>query len=571
MVGLELVGDLVLAVLAAFIGGFVAQWLRQPVILGYLLAGVFIGPFTPGPTADIHSVTLLAEIGVAFLMFAVGAEFSLRELHVIGRVAILGGILQIGLTMALGAAVGPLVGLDAPQSVMLGALLALSSTVVALKVLQSRGEASSPHGRLALGLAIMQDIAVVPMVVLLPALAGAEPASLQDVVLTIAKAGFLVIAVLLLGTRLAPSLLRRAALTRTRELFLLGVVSLALGTSAAAHLAGLSLAFGAFLAGLVVAESEYAAQVVAEVLPLRDLFSSLFFVSIGMLINPPTLLASLAALLPLVAVAMLGKAAIITIVGTALGAPGRVALPAGLALSQVGEFSFVLAQVGMERGAVSARLFELVLGTALVTIVLTPWLLRATPWLARRLAALPRIGRSFAEPLEGPGEEGAHLAGHAVICGYGRVGRELADSLLSRGIHVEVIEYNPSLVSVVRRAGMPAIYGDAANPAVLEHARLDRARLLAITIPDMSVAERIVRFARSQNRRLDIIARGQSRADLERLRGAGASDVVQPEFEGGIEFIRHAMRRYGILGTELQALTAGRRRAYYQRADVGLE
>jgi monovalent cation:H+ antiporter-2, CPA2 family len=563
---LRLLGDLVVATIAAFAGGLVAQWLRQPVILGYLVAGVAIGPFTPGPIADPHSVQVLAEIGVAFLMFALGAEFSPAELRRSGRVAMLGGTAQILLTTALGASVATVSGLDLPQSILLGALLALSSTVVAIKVLQARGEASTLHGRVTLGFLILQDIAVVPMVVLLPMLAGTETSIVADVAVAVGKATALLAGTFLVGVRLVPKLLERAAFARSRDLFLLGVVSLALGTAVAAQVLGLSLAFGAFLAGLVISESDYAPQVVAEALPIRDLFTSLFFVSVGMLINPVGLLASLGALVPLVLVAIVGKVAIVTGLVLALGMPGRVALLTGLALGQIGEFSFVLARLGVERGALSPHAFDLVLGAALVTIVVSPWLLQLSGPLLAWLARLPGLRQAFADPVEGPGEEGGRLSGHAIICGYGRVGRELADALRSRGIGAVVIEYNPHVVAELRAAGVPTIYGDAANPAVLSRAHPERARVLAVTLPDPAGAERIVREARSQNQRLDVVARSQDRADLQRLRRAGASDVVQPEFEGGVEFIRHTMRRYGVLGTELQALTAGRRVAYYAHA-----
>jgi CPA2 family monovalent cation:H+ antiporter-2 len=563
---LRLLGDLVLATLAAFAGGLLAQWLRQPVILGYLLAGVAIGPATPGPIADPHSVQVLAELGVAFLMFAVGAEFSPAELKRSGRIAVLGGIAQILLTTTLGAAVAPMLGLDLPQGIFLGALLALSSTVVAIKLLQARGETGTLHGHTTLGFLILQDLAVVPMVIFLPVLAGRDVAPMSDLVATIAKAVVLLGATYLVGVRLVPRLLERAATARSRELFLLGVVSLALGTAIAAQAAGLSLAVGAFLAGLVISESDYAPQVVAEVLPLRDLFASLFFVSVGMLVDPANLVANAGSLVPLLFVAIVGKTAIVTGLVVALGMPGRVALLTGLALGQIGEFSFVLARLGVDRGALSSRVFDLVLGAALVTIVVSPWLLQSNSVLLAWLARVPRLGRAFADPVEGPGEEGVRLSGHTIICGYGRVGHELVDALRSRGIGMLVIEYNPQVVAELRKEGVPVIYGDAANPAVLARAHLERARVLAVTLPDPSAAARIVRQARSLSRRLDIIARSEGRADLVRLRRSGASDVVQPQFEGGVEFIRHTMRRYGVLGTELQALAAGRRAAYYTHA-----
>jgi CPA2 family monovalent cation:H+ antiporter-2 len=556
--------DLALAVFAAFVGGAVAHRLGQPVILGYLLAGVAIGPFTPGPTASTHSVQVLAEIGVAFLMFALGAEISLAELQNMGRVAAIGGTLQILFTMGLGPLLAPQLGLTLAQGVFLGALMALSSTVVALKVLMERGESGALHGRIALGILIAQDLAVVPMAIVLPSVVAGGEGLLADLALAALKAGGVLVGAYVVGFRLVPALLARAAVTRTRELFLLGVVALALGTAVLTQYAGLSLAFGAFLAGLAVAESDYRQQVIAEVLPLRDLFASLFFVSIGMLIDPRTLLSEAAIIAALSVVIVVGKAGIVAAVVLLLGMPARVAVLAGLSLAQVGEFSFVLARLGVEANAIPSSVFDLTLATALVTIVLTPSLVRVAPLILHLLQSIPGARRAFVEPAEpSPTVEG--MAHHAVICGYGRVARELGDALEARGIRYLVIEYNPEVANDLREQGVPVIYGDAANPAVLEHARLDRARLLAILMPDASAAELATRHARAMSPRLDIVARGGGVGHLDRLRAAGATEVVQPEFEAAQEVIRHSLRRFGLGGLELSNLITGRRAAYYRR------
>jgi CPA2 family monovalent cation:H+ antiporter-2 len=350
-------------------------------------------------------------------------------------------------------------------------------------------------------------------------------------------------------------------------LFLLGVVSLALGTAVVTQFAGLSLAFGAFLAGLVLAESEFRTQVVAEAMPLRDLFASLFFVSVGMLIDP-AVLASQAGLIALLSgVAVLGKVSIVAAIVLLFGFPARVAVLAGLGLAQVGEFSFVLARLGVDRGALPPSLFDLTLATALVTIVLTAPLLRAGPALLAWLERLPHVGRHFADPVEGDPNTSA-IAGHAVICGYGRVGRELVEALEARGIHYVLVEYNPHVVRRLRAGGVRTVYGDAANPAVLEHAHVERARLLAVLIPDRAATEQATRVSRGLNPRLDIVARANSVGDLERLRRAGATEVVQPEFEAGVEVVRHSLRRFGIVGMELTSLISGRRATFYRRAAV---
>jgi K+:H+ antiporter len=560
--------DLVVAVLAAFCGGLIAERLRLPVVVGYLGAGILIGPFTPGLTVNRHSIELLAEIGVAFLMFAVGTEFSREELRRLGRTGGIGGAIQILGTMGAGLVAGLLLmGVGVSQAVFLGALLALSSTVVALKALMSRGELESPQGRAALGILVAQDIAVVPMIVFLPALGGRSGIQLSQLEVTIGAAALIILVGTLLGTRIVPWLLSHVAIPRTRELFILGVVALALGTALLTEAIGLSLAFGAFLAGLVMAESDFRAQVVAEALPFRDLFTSLFFVSVGMLVNPAVLVTMPTEVAALSAIAIVGKAVIATIALLLIRVPGRVALPAGFALAQVGEFSFVLARVGVGKGAIPESFFDLILATSVISVVLCPLLLAAAPAMIRWLTPVPLVGRAFAERLDtGAAPEAAGLRRHAVICGGGRVGGELADALRHRNFPYVVVEYNSKVVEELRGAGVPAVYGDAANVAVLAHVRLAEARLLAALMPHGAAVELAVRHARHLNPRLYIVARASNAAEVRRLREAGADAVVQPEFEAGVEVIRQALERYGIFGLELDHVVAGRRHAFYSHA-----
>jgi CPA2 family monovalent cation:H+ antiporter-2 len=407
------------------------------------------------------------------------------------------------------------------------------------------------------------------MVVLLPALGAGGETLAADLGLAAAKTAAVLLGAFAFGARLVPWVLARAAVTRSRELFLLGVVAFALGTALVTQFAGLSLAFGAFLAGLVVAESELRTQVVAEVLPLRDLFASLFFVSVGMLINPGALLSDLAALALLTVAVVVGKVLVVTAAVLALGMPGRVALMAGLALAQVGEFSFVLARIGVDRGAVPQRVFDLTLAVAVATIVLTPALLRAAPVLLRLLRGAPVVGRRFDDPI-GSDPAADRLARHVVICGFGRVGRELADALDANATPYLVIEYNPALVRDLRARGVPVLYGDASNPAVLEHAHLERALMLAVLVPDTNTSELVTRRARALDPDLDVLARATSADGVARLRRAGATEVVQPEFEAGVEVIRHALRRCGVESPRLEHLTADRRATFYARPGDGL-
>src|SRR5919197_476042 len=522
---LEVLLNVVVALVIAFFGGALAQRVGLPTVVGYLVAGVLIGPFTPGYHVSQESIGALAEIGIAFLMFAVGAEFSQVELRRLGRVALAGGTLQILLTMALGPALGRLLGASFYEGIFLGALVALSSTVVALKVLMSRGELQSLHGRAAVAVLIAQDLAVIPMVVILPALGsgggggGGQPGGPFHLLVLLGEALALVVGTYVVGARIVPWILGHVAVPRSRELFLLGVVGLALGVGLIAQSIGLSLAFGAFLAGLVIAESQYRTQVVAEILPFRDLFTSLFFVSVGMLIDPVAILAQAGVVAVLTAVVLVGK--------------------------------WLLVVVSM-------------LAVSVITIVVSPFTFRAATPLLRGLQLLPAVGRLFREPAE-PSPEAAGAQRHAVVCGYGRVGRQLVDALERRNVPLLVIEYNPAQDTELRSRGVPVIFGDASNPGVLEHAHLDSARLVAALVPDAGATELIVRRARQQNPRVDIVARARDEEQVERLRELGAREVVQPEFEAGVEVIRHALQSFGVSGPELSIAISGRRRRFYQR------
>lgn len=563
MPDVSLLLSLSVAVLAAFLLGLAAQRLGLPVILGYLIAGIAIGPLNPVLQADQHDVQVLAEIGVMFLLFAVGAEFSLREIRHLGRIVILGGIGQIALTMALGPVVGRFLGLTFTQGILLGALVALSSTVVVIKVLMTRGELQALHGRIALGILILQDIAVVPMVVVLPALAVGGEDLVYDLILLAGKAAAVCIGAYFIGARVAHWLLTHIAHGESRELLILSVVAIALGTAFLTQFVGLSLAFGAFLAGLVVAESEFRTQVVAELVPVRDLFASLFFVSIGMLFDPLWLFSNLAAVGTLVAGAVLAKVAILVVLLLLLRVPAHAAVCAALSLGQVGEFSFVLAQISVAAGALPSDIFNLAISTALISIFLTPFLLLLEPPLLRVLRSLPLIGARFAEPDTSPYWKGLFRE-HAVICGFGRVGRELAEALDLQNIHYVVVEYNPHTVRELRERGVPVVYGDAGSLAVLAHAKLEDASLLAVLVHDDVAAEMAVRHARTINPGLDIVARAGSHESIQKLRNAGASDVVQPEFEAGVEVIQHVFQKYDIHGDELEHLVGERRSAFYR-------
>ena len=566
MAELTLLVDLVLAVAAGLLGGTVAVRLGQPVILGYLVGGVLIGPFTPGPVGNYANIHVLAEGGVALLMFAIGAELSISELRRVGRVAVVGGVVQILGSIVLGAAVGPLLGLGPAQALFFGGLTALSSTVVAIKLLGDRGELTALHGRIAVGFALVQDLSLVPMMVILPAIARPSDSLVVDLAWAAMLAAGLLAATLFVGVRVVPWVLRRVMWTGSRELFLLAIVVLALGTALGTQVFGLSLAFGAFLAGIVVSESELSHQAVAEIQPVRDLLATLFFVSVGMLLDPFFVLNNLGPVALVVGVVVVGKLLLIATGVRMFGYAGRTALLVGLSLAQIGEFSFVLAQVGRSGGVIDDYLYNLTLAGALVTILATPLLLRLEPLLLGAVTRAPFLGRAFIGLAPVPEGEELGLAQHTVICGFGRVGAEVAAALDRRGFGYVVIESTPTVAASLRAQGIHVLFGDAANPLILQRAGIERARVLAVTVPDLPTADRVVREARALNRSLDIVARSPSGEGPRRLRQAGADEVVRPELEAGLEFVRRTLRRYGVSSTEVQAITGRRRLEYYDES-----
>ncbi|MBI4588246.1 MAG: cation:proton antiporter [Candidatus Rokubacteria bacterium] len=558
--------DLVLAIAAALVGGAAAQRLGQPPILGYLVGGILIGPYTPGPVSEIRHVATLADIGVVLLMFELGVEFPVARLRRVRAVAIGGGLLQVVLTGAVAMGVARAMGFPMIQQVFFGAIVALSSTLVVLKLLLDRGEMDTPHGEITVGICLVQDLTLIAMMVLLPAWAAAGEEVGRPLLLALGWALVLFIGAYFVAGLVLPALFAAVARLRSRELFLLAVVLAVIGTTVALSALGLSTALGAYLAGVVVSRSHYSRQVLAELVPSRDLFASLFFVSVGMLVDPLLLWRHLGTLLAIVAVITLLKAAIAALIVRVFGYAGSEAILTGLLLAQVGELSFVLAKLGVDRAFISGELYGLLLGGALLSILLNPALLRhGAPWVLRRW------GRSPApSSLAGAaGAETSRLADHVVICGCGRVGSELVAQLRARGIPSVVIELNPIRVEELQRQGQPCLFGDANNLHILTAAGIERARLLAITHYDAAASEATIKAVLRLHPSLKIIARVHRAADLQRLRSAGASEVVMPEFEAGMEFLRWTLGHLGLTAAEGEAIIQRRRSEFKPSETIG--
>jgi CPA2 family monovalent cation:H+ antiporter-2 len=550
--------DLAIIIVAALIGGLVAQLLRQPLIIGYILAGVIVGPYTGGITiSEPGEIALLAEIGVALLLFTLGIEFSIKELQPVRRMALFGTPIQMALTIGVGYGIGQLLGLDWVASLWFGAVISTSNTMIVLKTLGVRGLLGTLSSRVMLGIFVVQDLCVMGIMLVLPYIGG-DSFNIGALLLAIVRAALFLGGMLLIGTRIIPWLMRYIARWESRELFLITVTALGLGIGYAAWLAGLSFAFGAFLAGLVISESDYSHQALGEVIPLRDLFAMIFFVSVGMLLDPAFLLANLTTVLWVVLLVVVAKALIFGGVTFAFGYRNVIPLATALALFQFGEFSFVLARVGLSSGVFDADAYSLILSAALVSILLTPPAFQLTQplySLQRRLFRAPPL-----QTFDLPDQE---LRDHVVIAGAGRVGQFVA--LMLHRLHVPVlaIELNQQRVDECKREGIPVIYGDAAHPVVLKAAAIERAHLALVTTPTIKTTQSVAQQIRALNPELHIVARAEAVEQLAALHEIGVYEIVQPEFEAGLEIARQALLHLDIPAPEVQRYTDGVRQDLY--------
>ncbi|MEK6719358.1 MAG: cation:proton antiporter family protein [Chloroflexota bacterium] len=579
-------------VAAALVSGAILLRLRQPAIVGYLLAGIAIGALSPENAGEENRIAVLADVGVVLLLFALGVEFSIRELREIRHVALPGGVVQIAIVLGVGAIVMVVLGHELREALVIGACLSISSTLVVIKTLLDRGETDSLHGRAAIGWSIVQDIATILFIVALPPLAGAD--FIGPLVIALVKAAIFLVLAYVLGTRLLPLGFAYVARLGSNELFLLAVVATALLTAfASSALFGLSLALGAFVAGLLVSESDLSYQAAAEVIPFRDLFAVLFFVSVGMLLDPVALLDDLPTIALLVGLAVVGKGAVIALLGWWRRLPVRSALLLGAGMSQVGEFSFILAENGLDLGILSAQAYNLILGTAVVSILVSPLAQGAATHLATRLEARRdhqaqgHDGRYAPDPDTGPQvqpprpgmagtsrteqlltqEADAHRPA-VVVLGGGHVGGVVVKAVRNRGFRVVVVDRDPRRLEELSKTGAATLFGDAANPAILARCGLDHANVLVIAVGDPLSARLATERALRINPRLMIAARARGQHSVVDLRDVGARRIADPDAEAAFELARHALQRMGVSGPELTAIVTGLRRDVYGRDRV---
>ncbi|MFA5001642.1 MAG: monovalent cation:proton antiporter family protein [Methanolinea sp.] len=529
-----------LSVLVIFLG----QKFRVPGIVGFIITGMLAGPYGLGLIQDQEIIQFLSEIGVIFLLFSIGMQFSFRTLFHMKKIVLLGGAIQVGVTVLIVTALARWIGFPLPSAIFLGFLVCHTSTTITLRVFQDRGELDSPHSRTTLGISLFQDLMSVPMILLLPALSGQEiPPGQFAITLEMALIAVFVLMLVLLFY-LLPRLMDTITRTRSQELFLLTILFVCLAITWITSSIGLSLALGAFLAGLLLAETPYFHQAFATIIPFRDIFTSFFFISIGMLLNAHILIHNPFLILGLIAGAILLKSVIAGVSSLALHQSLRTSVLAGIALSNIGEFSFVLILAGQEWAFLSEFTTQVFLTVAVWTMAISPFLINAGPRISDWFCGLPlphnlKVG-SEPELVSAP----IALKNHLIIVGYGPNGRNLARVAGMEGIPYIIIDMNPDTVAEERKKGQQIFFGDAANPSILSHAGIEDARILAVVTNDPFSSRTITAMARKMNPGIYILIRTRFLRDIDQLRSIGADEVIVDEFESSIEVISRVMRKY---------------------------
>ena len=557
--------DLVVIYGVAALVVFVFQKLRQSNIVGFLMTGVLVGPFGLSLVSDTESVHLLAEIGVMLLLFSLGLEFSFKKLMKIRHVVFGAGSLQVSLTIGAGLGVALLLGLDLRVAVFLGFLIALSSTAIVLKMLLERGEIDSVHGRVSLGVLIFQDLCVIPMIVVVSPLAQQEPIWLA-LASALGKAAVILVVVMVLARHVFPGFLQHVMESRSKELFVITSLWILLGMAWGLAQFGFSLALGAFLAGLTVSESEHSQQIFVDIRPFRDGLNSLFFISMGMLVDTSFIWSHAGALLATIGAVVIGKAMILILAVWVTRLPVQVALMVGFSMAQIGEFSFVLLEEALKSSLVSPDLYQLILTSAVVTMILTPFL----SWIPHKLAhgrfasLVRRLGRGASiRDLDRASEI---MQDHVLICGFGVTGRSIASVLKANNLTYAILELNARMVREERKNGEPIFFGDCTDPDILVHAGLAQARVQVIAISDPFATRLAVKSARSLNAELVILARNKYLAEIDTLLNLGANEVISEEFETSIELLSRTLRLYNfprqLVAQEIKSIRDGRYRIF---------
>jgi len=554
---IPILSDIVIILSLSVVVIFLFQKLRLPTILGFLITGIIAGPNGLRLIYAVHEIEIMAEIGVILLLFIIGMEFSLKTMASIQRIVLIGGFIQVGGTIGLTFLAAYSWGMPWNEALFMGFLVSLSSTAIVLTLLQERGAVNAAHGKIALAVLIFQDIIVVPMMLFAPLMTG-EAENVGMTLLTLLLKAALVVALVLFSARyLAPRLLEIIARTHSQELFMLSVITICFAVAWGTSSIGLSLALGAFMAGLVISESEYSYQATALVLPFREIFTSFFFVSIGMLLDMRFFIANIGMILLLTLAVMLGKLLIAGTAALVLRYPLRTALLTGFALLQIGEFAFILSERGLEYNLIGEEAYQYFLAISILSMALTPFAIKYAPgiadWILRR--PMPDRLRHFNQLSSHADEEPdeAELEDHVIIIGYGLTGRNVAQAAQQAHIPYVVVELDPELVEAARAAGHPATYGDAMSSFVLHHVHVYSARVAVISVTDPDEARRIILQIRTICQTVYVIVRTRMVSQVSEFYRIGANEVIPEEFEVSIEIFTRLLNRYLVSQDEVES------------------
>ncbi len=544
MVELEFLKSLVIIFGISAISVFVLNKFRIPSVVGFLIAGILLGPHGLELVKDIHLVEIFAEIGVILLLFAIGLEFSLQKILTLKKTIFVGGFFQVAITSLIVFLLAFLFGQKTNTSLILGFLIALSSTAIVMKLLFDKGEIDSPHGRTSVGILIFQDLCVVFFMLMIPILAGTQK-GLTEVLWVLVESFGIIIAVIISARRLVPIVLYQIVRTRMRELFIISIIFICLGTAFLTYKLGLSLAFGAFIAGLIISESEYSYQAISDILPFKDSFNGLFFISVGMLMDLNFFLSNISTIILIVVIIVFLKTLTSTIAIFLTGHNLRIALHGGLVLAQIGEFSFILSVAALKTGLINDSIYQFFLSSAVVTMMLTPLFISLSPdvstWVvSRRLIKRLQAMREYGTIKKSKDEK----TDHVIIIGFGLNGRNLALVLKELEVPYVVLELNNQTVTNMRKAGEPIFYGDGTSNEILHKMGIETARVIVITIPDPSAIRKIVKIARDINRQIYIVVRTRYLAEVQDLLSIGADEVIPEEFETSMELFSRILHFY---------------------------
>ncbi len=529
--------DIVIILLVSLPIIWLFKKINIPSILGFLAAGIIIGPYGFKFISDINDIEVMAEIGVILLLFTIGLEVSFGALVKIKKILFYAGILQILITVIISAAIFYFFGISINRSVFYGMLISLSSTAIVLKLLSDRNEIGAPHGRISLVILILQDLAIVPMLILLPVMGGVETYPVWRILLRLAYASGAIALIVLLARFLMPKILYQLVRLRIREAFTVGTIMLLLGTAYLTNLIGLSFAIGAFIAGLILSESEYSHQITAEILPFKDAFNSIFFVSIGLLLNIGYVAENLLILLAVTAAIILLKTAVITVLVKAIKYPFRTAVITGLSLSQIGEFSFVLSQSGLNYGLISGGFYNAFLASSIFTMALTPFFIKLAPLLGTKIGDLLPADKTAGR---------TSMSGHVIIVGFGLNGKNLSRVLKETGIGYVVIEMNPETVKTEKTRGENIIYGDVTKEEILNAASVEKASVIVFAISDPVASKSGLRLAKRLNKNIYAIVRTRYTSEIEDLKQLGANEVIPEEFETSIQIFGKVLEKFHV-------------------------